>query len=751
VATTWWRGRGRVRIALLALTAVVVAGCGPVVELELPSADLRELSAAALPVESVVVDAAGNELAVLRREFRRPVTLGTIPRHLVEAVLTAEDRRFMDHRGVDARSILRAALRNLATGDVEQGGSTITQQLIKTRYMPDADRSMRTKLVEAQLALQMEQERTKADILEEYLDTAYLGEGAYGFGAAAWTYFRKDVADLELHESALLAAIVRAPEAFGPNRAPQAALTRRDDLLWRMAADGWITPAERDAATARPLETHERPGVPEAKEPHLVDLVVRTLLADPSFGRTEEERAARLYGGGLTIHTTIRPELQAAARAALAQHLPDPDDPEAALAAVEPSTGHLVAAVGNRSYEDLQFDLVTQARRQPGSTFKSFVLAAAISDGWRPDDVLDGRQGTIATPTGGWEVRNYDLRSYPRVTLAGATRASVNTAFARLGLAVGLDRVAGLARAMGVTGEVPPDDAQLTIGGGGVAVTTYDLASAFATFGNLGTRIPVTAIARIEDAQGRVVWQPDQRPQPVLDASAAYVTLEVLTDVVEHGTGLNARVADWQVAGKTGTTSDYADAWFAGTTTALAAAVWVGHAEGRVPLHDIQGVRRVTGGSIPASVFATFTADALADLEPTRFELPDAEWRVVEIDAASGLLAAAWCPGEAVRIPAILAPTETCPEPPPPPPPAPRPAPEPEPEPEPAEPEEPDEPAEPDGQDGDPPDVDPDTGPGDGPDAEEAEPTPPPAADPGPAPPAGEPDPDDDPGGEQEP
>jgi penicillin-binding protein 1A len=444
--------------------------------------------------------------------------------------------------------------------------------------------------------------------------------------------------------------------------------------------------------------------------------VVRTLLADPTFGRTEEERAARLYGGGLTIHTTIRPELQAAARAALAAHLPDADDPEAALAAVEPSTGHLVAAVGNRSYEELQFDLVTQARRQPGSTFKSFVLAAAVSAGWRPDDVLDGRQGTIATPTGGWEVRNYDLRSYPRVTLAGATRASVNTAYARLGLEVGLDRVAALARAMGVTGEVPPDDAQLTIGGGGVAVTTYDLASAFATFGNLGTRVPVTAIDRIEDAAGRVVWQPDQRPQPVLDPSAAYVSLEVLTDVVEHGTGLNARVAGWQVAGKTGTTSDYADAWFAGTTTALAAAVWVGHAEGRVPLRDVQGVRRVTGGTLPASIFATFATDALADLEPTRFELPDAEWRVVEIDAASGLLAAAWCPGEAVRIPAVLAPTETCPEPPPPPPAAPRPAPPPAPEPAPEA----------------PPDTDGDGDDGDG-DGEAGEEPDPPEEEPGPA------------------
>ncbi len=662
-------------VALVVVLAILATSCSGIIELEFPSVHELQTTPRTPPQQSVVLAADGRQLAVLRDEFREPASLTDIPRHLIDAVLTAEDRRFFDHRGVDARAVARALLSNAAAGDITQGdgGSTITQQLIKNLHLPDAPRTPETKLQEALLARELERTTPKADILEQYLNTVYLGEGAHGVQAAAWTYFRKDAADVDVAEAALLAAIIRAPEALAPTREPEAAKHRRDDVLRRMAIDGRITTEQRDIAVARPIVVHPRPPSPATNEPHFVNLVVRTLLADPTFGASEAERAERLYGGGLVIHTTVRPDLQELARATLARHLPDPDDPEAAIAMVDPATGQVLAAVGNRTYEQLQFDLATQARRQPGSTFKTFVLAAAISDGWHPDDRIDGRQGHIQTTRGTWEVRNYDRRSHPSITLAAASRASVNAAFARLGSEVGVPRVAALARAMGV-GSPVPDDPQITIGGGELAVTPLDLAAAYATLANLGRHVPTTVVTRIENGDGEVVWRPDGVPQTVLSPSAAYVTTGVLQEVVASGTGRRAQVPGWDVAGKTGTTSDHTDAWFVGYTPTLSTAVWLGRAEGRIPLEHIHGVPRVTGGSIPAEIFADVVTAALADVEPVPFELPEDEWVLVEVDPRTGLVAAAWCPGRTVRLPRVLAPTDTCPEPPP------RPDPVPEPE-----------------------------------------------------------------------
>jgi membrane peptidoglycan carboxypeptidase len=661
----WW-------VAAVGLLALVLTGCADVVTLQLPQADDLQLAPREPAVQSVVYDADGAQLAVLRREYREPVTLLQVPGHLVGAILTAEDRRFYDHNGVDARAIARAALANHTSGRTHQGGSTITQQLVKNLYLPEAERTGATKLREAVLARELERQRSKADILETYLNTVYFGEGAHGVEAAAETYFRVRAAELELHQSALLAAIIRAPERFTPTRAPEEARVRRDDVLRRMAEDGLITTDERDAAIAARIEVHPRPPAPATREPHFVDLAVRTLLADPRFGPTEAERANRLYEGGLHIHTTLRPDLQTLARDTLAAHLPDDGDPEAAIAVVDPATGHVLAATGNRAYAELQFDLATQARRQPGSTFKTFVLAAAIADGHHPDEPLDGRQGEVRLASGGhWEVRNYDRRDYPNVSLTGATRASVNSAFARLGDEVGIARVAGLATAMGVRSPVPEQDVQITIGGGGLAVTPLDLAAGYGTLANLGVHVPTTAVASVQDERGAMVWLPDTVGRPALDPSAAHVTTEVLQDVVERGTALAARVPGWEVAGKTGTTSDHADAWFVGYTPVLSTAVWMGHVEGRVPMIDVRGVRRVTGGTIPARIFSDFTTAALADVTPVPFQLPDDGYVLVDVDPETGLLAAAWCPGVTERLPRILAPRETCPQPPPPPPPTP--------------------------------------------------------------------------------
>jgi membrane peptidoglycan carboxypeptidase len=663
-------------VALLAVLCLLASGCGALVTLELPT--LAGLEPRTAGAGSTIVAPDGQTLAVLRREHREPIRLSEVPSHLVNAVLTAEDRRFFDHGGVDARAIARAFVRNTAAGEVQQGGSTITQQLVGLLYEPAQGRTYDAKLTEALLARELEETRSKASILEEYLNTVYLGEGAYGVQAAAETYFRKDVQDLDVAESALLAAIIRAPSSLAPTEHAEAAGWRRDDVLRRMAEDGLLTSAERDTALATPVEVSERAPLPAVREPHLVDLVVRTVLADPSFGATEAERADRLYRGRLTVHTTVDLELQQLARDTLARHLPDAEDPEAAVTLVDPATGHVLALTGNRTYDQLQFDLPSQGRRQPGSTFKTFVLAAAIAAGYHPDDPVDGRPGIIQTEQGTWEVRNYDRGDPGDVTLAGATRISVNAAFARLGVEVGTKRVAAVARGMGVVSPVPSQEPQISLGGGELGVTTWDLAAGYATIANAGVHVPTTVIDRIEDEDGEVVWRPNAVPQQALSPDVAYVTATVLEGVVEGGTGLAARVPGWQVAGKTGTTSDHADAWFAGTTPALAAAVWVGHVEGRIPLVGVRGVAQVTGGSIPAEIFADLMRAAHAGRDPVPFELGDEHWVEVEIDPVTGLRAAAWCPGETVTVPRVLVPSDTCPEPPPPPPaPEPRPAPEP--------------------------------------------------------------------------
>ncbi len=605
------------------LIGLLLSGCGGIVRLELPAVDVELQDPPTPGGASVVVDAHGGALAVLRQDLREPVSLNAVPRHVVDAFLIAEDRRFFHHRGVDLRSLTRAALINLAADEYEQGGSTITQQLVKTLYLPDAARTPETKLREILLARQLEERWSKARILEEYLNTIYFGQGAYGVEAAAHSYFRSTVSELELHEAALLAAIVRAPEAFAPARAPDAARTRRDDVLWRMGEAGLITVEERRAATARPIVVMPPPRRPATREPHVVDAVLRTLLADPRLGATREERANALYRGGLTIHATVDPDLQQVAREVLATHLGNESDPDAAIVVVDPHSGHVVAMAGTRSYDDLQFDLATQARRQPGSTFKVFVLAAAVAGGVGPADLFDGSQGDISTPWGIWEdVRNYDRRSYPAVTLEDATHRSINTAYARLGLGLGLERVTAMARAMGITSPVPPDDPQITIGGGSLSVTPVEMAGAIATLATEGVHHPTTVVARVEDAAGRSLLEPSTGVAAMTPATA-WTTLSILTGVVEGGTGSRAAIDGWDVAGKTGTTSDHADAWFVGTTPALAAAVWVGHAEGRVPLHDVRGVRRVTGGSIPAAIFADLLERALDAHPPQRFAWPD--------------------------------------------------------------------------------------------------------------------------------
>jgi len=665
----------RRQVAVALVVALLASACGAVadtasgiVAFELPDIEAVPIEP---PEQTLVYDGAGNQLAVLRTEFRQRAELDEMPEHLLDAVVVAEDRRFWLHGGLDARGIVRAALTNVAAGEVEQGGSTITQQLVKNLYMPTAERTPQNKLREAILTRQVEEQRSKPEILEDYLNTVYFGNGAYGVQAAAQTYFRKDVGALGLGEAALLAAIIRSPESLNPERNTEAARVGRDVVLDAMLEQELIDERTAEQAKGRPIVVAARPPTPDTVEPRWVDYVVRYLLDEQSFGADEADRAQRLFGGGLRVHTTLQPALQAQAVATVQQFLPDAEDPEVAIASVVPQTGEVVALVGGRDYADSQFDLATQALRQPGSTFKTFVLATAVTSGWDPDDRISGNQGVFQTPEGiRWTVRNYARVSYGMITLREAVRASVNGAFARLILDLGVGRVVAMANAMGVRSAL---EERAPIALGSEEVTPLDMAAAYATLANLGEHVPTTPIDRIESADGRIVWQPDDRARRALDPSAAFVVTDMLRTAVEAGTGTAARIPGWEVAGKTGTVQDYKDAWFVGYTPVLATAVWVGYRDVPRPLRNIRGVRQVTGGSIPARIWQAFVSAALQGVEPVSFSLPDQFYEVVEIDPVTGLRAAPWCPGEVEAMPRILVPRETCPSPQPAPPPPPSP------------------------------------------------------------------------------
>ncbi len=666
------------RVAVALACCLLLAGCSRLVRLEplpLPT------GAVAAPEQSLVYAADGSLIATLRFANRVNVERGDIPQVLVDAVLAAEDRRFYDHAGVDLRAVARAAVANQRAGQVVQGGSTLTQQLVKNRYFPDAAETLERKSAEARLALALERDATKDEILTDYLNTVYLGEGAYGIQAAARHYFGTDAAELTLPQAALLAGQIRSPERTAPREHPRAATAARRRVLDAMVAAGVLADDEAAAAAAAPLGVTRRPPAPTTRFPYFVEYVKRTLLADPTFGPDEAARARALFGGGLRIHTTIDPALQARAEAAARAHLSRRSDPEVAIAVVRPGDGRLLAAVGGRDFGRLQFDLATQAHRQPGSAFKTFALVAALRSGMRLDDLVDSGSAVLSRRGGRppWQVASATSGLLP---LDRATALSSNGVFARLAVRFGGPRIAEQAEAMGVVSRVGSNEA-IALGGTAQGVTPLEMASAYATLANAGVHVPVTAVTRITDAAGREVWRPEVAPRIAMDPETAYLTTQALRRVVQSGTGTAARIGR-PAAGKTGTSQDYRDAWFVGYTPQLAASVWVGYPRTERPMLGVRGVARVEGGTFPARIWSTFMAAALAG-EPTRqFPYPDIAAVTVRIDPESGLLAAPWCgPGvKRTALPKEL-PVTTCPSPPPPPP-SPEPEPSPEPPPTPA-------------------------------------------------------------------
>ena len=568
-----------------------------------------------LAQRSIVYTRDGETMAVLKAEENRsPVDLKQVPEHLINAVIAVEDERFWQHGGVDIRSTGRAMMSNVEAGGVTQGGSTITQQLVKNTLVTP-ERSLGRKMKEAVLALRVEGELSKEEILEKYLNTVYFGSGAYGVQAAAETYFGVDVEKVTVGQAALLAGIIRNPTGYEPFRYPDQAKQRRSIALDQMVKEGYLEETEADRLREEPLPTAPHSLLP-APNDYFVEEVKQRLLDDPRLGETAQERYNAVFKGGLQIFTTMDPRMQAIGEEKVESILPGSKRGiTAALVTLEPYTGAVRAMVGGPNFEQARYNLVTQGLRQPGSSWKAFVLMAGIEAGYGPRHTING---TAPCPVraGGrpWVPSNYGESTGGVGSVTMAMAKSYNCAFVRMGLKVGLDKVTDVARRLGITS--PLDDVPaMTLGT--EEVHPLDMASAYGTIANDGVRHEPYFVERVLDRNGKVILEGHKPGNQVVEVNHARIATQIMRSVVTGGTGTRASVPGRQVAGKTGTSQNYENAWFVGYTPQLATAVWMGSPVGNVPMGG------VTGGSYPAAIFGAFMRAALAGAPVENFKAPD--------------------------------------------------------------------------------------------------------------------------------
>jgi membrane peptidoglycan carboxypeptidase len=562
-----------------------------------------------------VVAADGSVLGVLHGEENRIITpLDEVPLHVRHAVIAAEDRHFYGHDGYDLGAIARALGVNLRSGEVLQGGSTITQQLAKQNFVGE-DQTVQRKLKEVFNAVALERAFRKDELLQRYLNQVYFGSGAYGIAAAAEEFFRVTPRDLTVDQAALLAGLIRAPGTLDPRANPGVAASRRDQVMTQMVAAGYLEPDEAEQLRDQPVEVLP-PMDRSPFEPYVIEAARREFLANPAFGATRQERLAALLGGGLRIETTLDPGLQALAHGAVGRGVGQLGGPTAALAATQPGTGRILAMVGGGSFAHSQFDLATQARRQPGSAFKTFALIAALEAGVDPQDSFegDGPDEHVLPDGQVWTVSNFGGSRYGRVDLHEAFVRSINTAFAELTIGIGHERVIDAAKRLGIDEQAfgPPSTHGPAVALGGLThgVSPLEMAAAYAALAVDGRYAEPYLLERVVAPDGTVIFERDPHAEQVLDPAVAGTTHRLLQAVVDSGTGQAARIPGWPVAGKTGTTQDSADAWFVGAVPPLAAAVWVGHPDQRVPMGGL------TGGSVSAGVWHEFVTSVLPATTP---------------------------------------------------------------------------------------------------------------------------------------
>jgi membrane peptidoglycan carboxypeptidase len=601
-----------------------------------------EIILSPLDQRSYVYAADGSLLTTLQAEIdRQPVPLSSIPEDTVTAVLAVEDADFYAHQGVNLRSTIRALVRNVDSGGVVQGGSTITQQLIKAQY--GDEQSLDRKAREAVLARRLEETMSKEEILERYLNTVYLGNGAYGVQAGAETYFGIAATELNIVQSAFLAGMIANPSAFDPIRQPEASAQRRTLALDRLVAVGRLTAPEAAYLDTAAIPTTITQVLPK-REDYFVEEVKQQLLDDPRLGDTPEERAYQVFRGGLKIYTTLDPRAQLLAvgsrNEVLAEISPEgtppgttpiaadvetglPRSATGAVVSVEPGSGAVRAMVGGPGFEQDKYNLATQGLRSGGSTFKIFVLMALLEHGYSPNDSVNGRgpctfrdiPGMFPDP---YEVENFGNSGGGSSSITSQTLRSSNCAFVRLGQVVGIDNVVAQARRMGIT--TPLDDA-VSMPLGTKEVHPIEMAAAVASIAADGVYHAPYYVERVEDLTGNAVIVHAPNPRRAASSQTARLAAEVLEKNVEGGTGTKARVPNQHAAGKTGTAQGASDGWFVGFTPYMATAVWIGSPTDNDEVR-IQGTG-ITGGSYPAEIWGRYMRAWHEGLPEREFLEPD--------------------------------------------------------------------------------------------------------------------------------
>jgi penicillin-binding protein 1A len=589
-------------IATICLIAVCSAA-GYVLAIAASAPDLRELKADDKGEISVVYAADGSRLGFVQSDIlRRVIPFADIPVEMRRATVAIEDERFWEHDGVDLNAIVRAGIRNLESGETVEGGSTITQQLVRALYIKDPKRNFTRKIREAKLASELEEKHSKTWILDQYLNSVPYGtvggRTAIGVEAAAVTFFDKHASRLRLHEAALLAGLPQAPSRYNPFRNPTAAIERRNDVLDQMVENGYITRAEADGASQKGLGLKHGTRYIQRREPYFFDFVQEELIEKYGVGVVRR--------GGLKIHTTIKPGLQQAARDAINGYIFE-GGPSSAIVTVDPSNGEIKAMASSGTYKARNFNLAAQGHRQPGSAFKTFVLTAAIRSGVDADSTsYVSRPLNLNVPRyGQWQVKTYDDSYRGSMSLYRATLASDNTVYAQLILDIGPKNVCQTAKLMGIQTKLDCYPAE-GLGGLRLGVSPLEMAAAYATLASGGIRRRPTAIRKVVFPDGDVDKLSRPKGKRVLTDGEAYEVTRILEANIQSGTGRTASALGCPAAGKTGTTDNNNDAWFVGYTPDLSTAVWLGYPDALISTGE-------QGGGTPTSIWTAFMQAAKGD------------------------------------------------------------------------------------------------------------------------------------------
>lgn len=568
--------------------------------------------------ETLIPDAAsqfydinGNVIyTTLSEERRIPVNIDKIPKHVQKAFIAIEDNRFYEHGGIDYRGTARALVSTLSGREV-QGGSTITQQLAKNAFLTQ-ERSIIRKIKEAFIAKELEHKYTKDEILSMYLNRIYFGQGAYGIESASMYYFDKHVQNLDIAEAATLAAIPKSPNYYNPFENPQESKKRQELVIDQMVKYGFITADQAAQAKAKKMvysTSHKAKNDPRG---YFFDMISQKVI--------EEVGADALYKGGLKIYTTLDMDMQKAAEKAI-RHLPSYytdgkklTQPQMALAAVDPKTGYVKAMIGGRGQD--KFNRATLAVRQPGSAFKSFVYLTAMQNGFTPASIIEDKEEEFAK---GWKPQNSDMQWHGKVSLRTALKRSFNVPTIKLAREVGVDKIVANAEKMGIStlvdsGAYSDVNLAMALGGLSKGVNPLEMASAYGVLATNGLYSKPMALLKIVDRDGKVLYQAKSQTKRVIDAASAYLTTNMLEDVLVSGTAGGMGIGR-PAAGKTGTTDTYIDAWFVGYTPDLSTAVWVGD-------DNNKPMQRMYGSGAPLSIWHEFMVNALASTPRTGFSNP---------------------------------------------------------------------------------------------------------------------------------